>query len=176
MYEYDYANRLAAFDHKISVVDIKTRKNGDNGQVNAFVVNLKHPIPVLKEDGIYRDASTIIVETRYVDMLGPNLKGAIYRFFREYSSVGVAVSSANDGQHARVEFISGFFPSGHRDEFIPFNSPRKLYKVHPLSLTGDEIIEAYVAFNCGNIILVRNAVPQTFSDEELLRVACLVTQ
>ena len=37
MYEYEYANRLAAFDHKISVVDIKTRKNGDNGQVNAFV-------------------------------------------------------------------------------------------------------------------------------------------
>lgn len=81
MYEYDYAKRLAAFDHKISVADIKVRKNGDNGQVGAFVVNLKHPIPVLKEDGVYRDASTIIVETRYVDMLGPNLKGAIYRFF-----------------------------------------------------------------------------------------------
>ena len=176
MYEYEYANLLAAFDHKISVVDIKTRKNGDNGQVNAFVVNLKHPIPVLKEDGTCRDASTIIVETRYVDMLGPNLKGAIYRFFREYSSVGVSVSSANDGQHTRVEFISGFFPSGHRDEPIPFNSPRKLHKVHPLSLTGDEIIEAYVAFICGSVMLVRNAVPQTLSDEELLRVACLVTQ
>lgn len=176
MYEYDYANRLAAFDHKISVVDIKARKNGDNGQVNAFVVNLKHPIPVLKEDDTCRDASTIIVETRYVDMLGPNLKGAIYRFFREYSSVGVSVSSANDGQHTRVEFISGFFPSGHRDEPIPFNSPRKLHKVHPLSLTGDEIIEAYVAFICGSVMLVRNAVPQTLSDEELLRVACLVTQ
>lgn len=173
---YDYAKRLAAFDHKISVVDIKTRKNGDNGQVGAFVVNLKHPIPVLKEDGIYRDASTIIVETRYVDMLGPSLKGAIYRFFREYSSVGVAVSSANDGGHTRVEFISGFFPTGHRDEPIPFNSPRKLHKVHPLSLTGDEIIEAYVTFVGGSVMLVRNAVPQTLSDEELLRVACLVTQ
>ena len=173
---FDYANRIAAFDHKISVADIKTRKNGDNGQVGAFVVNLKHPIPVLKEDGIYRDASTIIVETRYVDMLGPNLKGAIYRFFREYSSVGVAVSSANDGQHTRVEFISGFFPSGHRDEPITFNSPRKMHKVHPLSLTGDEIIEAYVTFVGGSVMLVRNSLPQTLSDEELLRVACLVTQ
>lgn len=176
MYEYDYAKRLESFDHKISVADIKVRKNGDNGQVGAFVVNLKHPIPVLKEDGVYRDASTIIVETRYVDMLGPNLKGAIYRFFREYSSVGVAVSSANDGGHTRVEFISGFFPSGHRDEPIPFNSPRKLHKMHPLSLTGDEIIEAYVTFVGGSVMLVRNAVPQTLSDEELLRVACLVTQ
>lgn len=176
MYEYDYVNRLAAFDHKISVADIKVRKNGDSGQVNAFVVNLKHPIPVLKEDGVYRDASTIIVETRYVDMLGPNLKGAIYRFFREYSSVGVAVSSANDGGRTRVEFISGFFPSGHRDEPIPFNSPRKMHLVHPLSLTGAEIVEAYVAFAAGGVVLVRNAVPQTLSDEEMLRVACLVTQ
>ena len=116
------------------------------------------------------------METRYVDMLGPSLKGAIYRFFREYSSVGVAVSSANDGGHTRVEFISGFFPSGHRDEPILFNSPRKLHKVHPLSLTGDEIIEAYVTFVGGSVMLVRNAVPQTFSDEELIRVACLVTQ
>lgn len=173
---FDYVNRIAAFDHKISVADIKTRKNGDNGQVNAFVINLKHPIPVLREDGVYRDASTIIVETRYVDMLGPNLKGAIYRFFREYSSVGVAVSSANDGGHTRVEFISGFFPSGHRDEPIPFNSPRKMHLVHPLSLTGAEIVEAYVAFIGGSVMLVRNAVPQTLSDEELIRIACLVTQ
>lgn len=175
MYEYEYANRLAAFDHKISVVDIKARKNGDNGQVNAFVVNLKHPIPVLKEDGIYRDASTIIVETRYVDMLGPNLKGAIYRFFRKYASIGVSVTSNDDGSFTEVNFFNGFFPC-KQDERIIINAPCKVYKSHSRSLIGLDITEASVTFGSGYVSINRNSVPQTLSDEELIRIACLVTQ
>lgn len=172
----DYINSIASFDHLIKVRDINIRSNGSYGQVNELVINLQSAIPVLKEDGM-RQASTIVVDTRHINMLGPNLKGAIHRFLRDHSSVGVIVEHINDGsEYTRVEFASSFFPSGNRDERIFINAPTKVYKAHPLSLSGAEVFEASVVFKDGSVSVIRRAFAQTLSDEELIRIACLVTQ
>lgn len=170
----DYINSIASFDHRIKVYDIHIRNNGRHGQVNELVINLEDPILVLKEDGL-REASTIVVETQYIDMLGPNLKGAIYRFFRKCAAIGVSVTSNNDGSFKEVSFFNGFFP-GKQDERIIINAPCKVYKAHARSLIGLDTTEASVTFGSGCVSINRNAVPQTLSDEELIRIACLVTQ
>ena len=166
----EYINSIASFDHLIKVHDIHFRRNGSYGQVNELVINLESAIPVLKDDGL-RHASTIVVDTRHIHMLGPNLKGAIHRFLRDYSSVGVIVEHINDGsEYTRVEFANSFLPTGNRD------TPTKVYKAHPLSLSGAETFEASVVFRDGNVTVIRRAFPQTLTDEELIRIACLVTQ
>lgn len=171
----DYINNITAFDYVIDVADIHTRNNGKYGQTNALVINLHNPIPVLKDDG-FRKASTIVVETRYIHLLGPNLKGAIYRFFRKRSSIGVSVTSTNNGSRTVVSFLGGFFPSGKRDERILADAPCKVYKAHGRSLIGLDTAEASVTFGSGYVSINRNPVPQTLTDEELIRIACLVTQ
>ena len=172
----EYINSIASFDHLIKVHDIHFRRNGSYGQVNELVINLESAIPVLKDDGL-RHASTIVVDTRHIHMLGPNLKGAIHRFLRDYSSVGVIVEHINDGsEYTRVEFANSFLPTGNRDERIFINTPTKVYKAHPLSLSGAETFEASVVFRDGNVTVIRRAFPQTLTDEELIRIACLVTQ
>ena len=170
----DYINSIASLDHAIDVADIHTRNNGDHGQTTALVINLHNPIPVLKDD-CFQEASTIVVETRYIHMLGPNLKGAIYRFFRKYASIGVSVTSNDDGSFTEVNLFNGFFPC-KQDERIIINAPCKVYKSHSRSLIGLDITEASVTFGSGYVSINRNSVPQTLSDEELIRIACLVTQ
>lgn len=170
----DYINSIAAFDYAIDVVDIHTRNNGDREQTTAFVINLHHPIPILRRNG-FRPASTIVVETGYIHMLGPNLKGAIYRFFRKHAAIGVSVTSNDDSSFKKVDFFNGFFPR-KQDERIITNAPCKVYKAHDRSLIGLDTTEASVTFGSGYVSINRNPVPQTLSDEELLRVACLVTQ
>lgn len=170
----DYINSIAAFDYAIDVAEIHTRNNGSHEQAKALVINLRHPIPILRRNG-FRPASTIVVDTQYIDMLGPNLKGAIYRFFRKCAAIGVSVTSNNDGSFKEVNFFNGFFP-GKQDERIIINAPCKVYKAHACSLIGLDHTEASVTFGSGYVSINRNAVPQTLSDEELIRIACLVTQ
>lgn len=172
----EYINSIASSDHLIDVADINMRNNGSYGQVSELVINLRSPIPVLKDDGL-RQASTIVVDTRHINMLGPNLKGTIHRFYRNHSSMGVIVERINDvPEYTRVEFASRFLPSGSRDERVFINTPVKVYKAHPFSLSGAEVFEASVVFKDGNVTVIRRAVPQTLSDEELIRIACIVTQ
>lgn len=170
----DYINSIVAFDHAIDVADIHTRNNGDSGQTTALVINLHNPILILKDDCL-QEASTIVVETRYIHMLGPNLKGAIYRFFRKCAAIGVSITSNNDGSFTEVSFFNGFFPC-KQDERIIINTPCKVYKAHSRSLIGLDTTEASVTFGSGYVSINRNSVPQTLSDEELIRIACLVTQ